>query len=75
VFGKVLSMNNDLNPRRTQMTVAIFAAVVAIVIIAAFATTIHRVDTRQTSRDLPAGTIGLARPHPPLDRSPGEPIK
>ena len=71
-------MNNDLNwnnRRRTHTTLAIFAVVVAVTIIAALATTIHRVDTRQTSSDLPPGTIGLAHPHPPLDRAPGEPVK
>jgi hypothetical protein len=71
-------MNNDLNwnvRRRTQMTLAIFAAIVAVAIIAALATTIRRVDTRQISSDLPPGTIGLAHPHPPLDRSPGEAVK
>jgi hypothetical protein len=69
-------MNNDLNwnnRRRTQTTLAIFAAVVAVAIIAAFATTIHRVDTGQISSDLPPGTTGLA--HPPLDRGPGEAVK
>jgi hypothetical protein len=70
-------MNNDFNwsnQRRTQMTLAIFAVIVATAIIAAFATTIHRVDTRQTNSDLPPGTIGLAHPHPPLDKGPGEPV-
>jgi len=70
-------MNNDFNwsnQRRTQMTLAIFAVIVATAIIAAFATTIHRVDSRQTSSDLPPGTIGLAHPHPPLDKGPGEPV-
>jgi hypothetical protein len=71
-------MNNDLNwsnPRGTHRTLAVFAIVVAVVIVAAFAVTIHRVDTRQTSSDPPPGTIGLARPHPPLDRAPGEPVR
>jgi hypothetical protein len=71
-------MNNDLNwshRRRTHITLEIFAIIVAIAIIAAFAATIHRVDTRPASSDLPPGTIGLARPHPPLDRGPGEPVK
>jgi hypothetical protein len=71
-------MNNDLNRsnrRRTQTVVAIFAAVVALAIVAAFATTVHHVDMRQTNNDFPPGTTGLARPHPPLDRSPGEPVK
>jgi hypothetical protein len=77
-FPEVLSMNNDLNwnnRRRTHITLAVFAVVVAVAIIAALATTIRRVDTRQTSSDLPPGTIGLAHPHPPLDRAPGEPVK
>jgi hypothetical protein len=77
-FPEVLSMNNDLNwnnRRHTHITLAIFAVVVAVAIIAALATTIHRVDTRQISSDLPPGTIGLAHPHPPLDRAPGEPVK
>jgi hypothetical protein len=65
---------NWSNQRRTQMTLAIFAIIVATAIIAAFATTIHRVDTRQTNSDLPPGTIGLAHPHPPLDKGPGEPV-
>jgi hypothetical protein len=75
---EVLSMNDDLNwsrRGRTHMTLAIFAVIVAVAIIAAFAATIQRVDTRQTSSDMPPGTIGLAHPHPPLDRGPGEPVK
>jgi len=46
---------NWSNQRRTQMTLAIFAIIVATAIIAAFATTIHRVDTRQTNSDLHRG--------------------
>jgi hypothetical protein len=71
-------MNNDLNwgnQRRPHFVLAVFAVIVAVAIIAAFAATIHRVDTRQTSSDLPPGTIGLAHPHPPLDKSPGNPVK
>jgi hypothetical protein len=71
-------MNSDLNwsnQRRTRITLTIFAVIVAAAIVAAFATTIHRVDTRQASGDLPPGTIGLAHPHPPLDKSPGNPVK
>jgi hypothetical protein len=71
-------MSNDLNwsnRRRTHITLEIFAIIAAIAIIAAFAATIHRVDTRPTSSDLPPGTIGLAHPHPPLDRGPGEAVK
>jgi hypothetical protein len=71
-------MNSDLNwsnQRRTRITLTIFAVIVAAAIVTAFATTIHRVDTRQASGDLPPGTIGLAHPHPPLDKSPGNPVK
>jgi hypothetical protein len=71
-------MNNDLNwnnRRHTHMTLAIFAIVVAVAIVAGLLATIHHVDTRQTSSDLPPGTTGLAHPHPPLDRGPGEPVK
>jgi hypothetical protein len=71
-------MNNDLNwsnQRRTRATLAIFAVIVAAAIIAVFAATIQRVDTRLISSDLPPGTIGLAHPHPPLDKGPGNPVK
>jgi hypothetical protein len=70
-------MNNDLNwsnRRYTHMTLAIFATIAAVAIVAVLIATIHHVDTGQTSRDLPPGTIGLAHPHPPLDRGPGEPV-
>jgi hypothetical protein len=68
-------MHNDLNRSSRRRTFEIFAIIVAVAIIAAFAATIHRVDTRQISSDLPPGTIGLAHPHPPLDKAPGEPVK
>jgi hypothetical protein len=71
-------MNNDLNwngRRHTQTTLAIFAVIVVVVIVAVLATTIHHVDTGQAGSDLPPGTIGLAHPHPPLDRGPGEAVK
>jgi hypothetical protein len=71
-------MHNNLNRssrRRTLTTLEIFAIIVAVAIIAAFAAAIHRVDTRQISSDLPPGTIGLAHPHPPLDKAPGEAVK
>jgi hypothetical protein len=71
-------MHNNLNRssrRRTLTTLEIFAIIVAVAIIAAFPAAIHRVDTRQISSDLPPGTIGLAHPHPPLDKAPGEAVK
>ena len=65
-------MNNDRKSHRTAM--AIFAVILAVAIIAAFITTIG-VDTKQASNDGQPGTIGLARPHQPLDRAPGEPVR
>jgi hypothetical protein len=71
----------DSNPeqaadRHTRVAIlAIFAAILAVAIIAAFITTLDGVDTRHAS-DIPQpGTIGLARPHAPLDRAPGEPVR
>jgi energy-converting hydrogenase Eha subunit F len=55
--------------------VSIFAVVLAIVIVVAFATTIHGVDTtRVTSNDVPPGVTGLSQPHAPLDRAPGRAV-
>jgi uncharacterized membrane protein len=53
-----------MNTRRTVL--AIFAITLVIAVIAAFLTTLHNVDTGSTSIEAPPGTIGLARPHPPL---------
>ena len=64
-------MNNDRKSHRTAM--AIFAVILAVAMIAAFITTI--VDTKQASNVAQPGTIGLAKPHPPLDRAPGEPLR
>jgi hypothetical protein len=51
----------------THRTVlAIFATVLAIAVVAAFLTALRNVDTRSASIEAPPGTIGLARPHPPL---------
>ena len=52
-----------MNTHRTVL--AIFIALV-IAVIAAFLTTLYNVDTRSASVEAPPGTIGLARPHPPL---------
>jgi len=71
-------MDDDLsrsNRRNSHLILGIFAGIVAIAIIAAFAATIHGLDTRQTSNDVPLGTIGLAHPHPPLDKGPQEPVR
>jgi hypothetical protein len=71
-------MNNDLDGRsrrRTDRTLVIFAVAAAMAGVVALLTTIHSVDSRRTSNGAAPGTTGLARPHPPLDRSPGEPLK
>jgi hypothetical protein len=49
-----------------RTSVILFAVVLVITVVAAFLTTIQHVDIRQASSDAPPGTIGLARPHPPL---------
>jgi hypothetical protein len=53
-----------MNTHRTVL--AIYATALVIAAIAAFMTTLHNVDTRSVSFEAPPGTIGLARPHPPL---------
>jgi hypothetical protein len=65
-------MQNDQQSQRTA--VAVLAAVLTVVLIVAFVTTFQRVDTGSVANETPPGTTGLARPHPPLDRAPGEPI-
>ena len=54
---------------------AIFAVILAVAMIATFITTIEGVDTKQASNVAQPGTTGLAHPHPPLDRAPGEPVR
>jgi hypothetical protein len=53
-----------MNTHRTAL--AIFATALAIAVLAALLTTLHNVDTRSASSEAQPGTIGLARPHPPL---------
>jgi hypothetical protein len=65
-------MSKERNSHRTA--VLLFAVAVAIAIVAAFVTTLERVDTRTANIQTPPGTTGLARPRPPLDRAPGQPI-
>jgi hypothetical protein len=61
-------MYNDRRSHRTA--VALFA--VAVIIAAAFITTFESIGSRHVSNEAQPGTIGLARPHAPLDRAPGE---
>jgi hypothetical protein len=65
-------MSNERNSHRT--TVILFAVAMIIAILAAFVTTLERVDTRTANTETPPGTTGLAKAHPPLDRAPGQPV-
>lgn len=51
---------------------AIFAAALVIAVVAAYLTMLRNVDTRSASTDALPGTIGLARPHPPLPPHTGQ---
>jgi len=55
-------------------TVVLFAVAVIIAVLAAFVITLERVDTRAVNNETPPGTTGLAKPRPPLDRAPGQPV-
>jgi hypothetical protein len=63
-------MDKDRRSHRTA--VALFAIAVIIAVVAAFITTFEATDYRHVSNEPQPGTIGLARPHAPLDRAPGE---
>jgi hypothetical protein len=65
-------MSNERNGHRTA--IILFAVAVIIAILAAFVTTIERIETRTASNETPPGTTGLAKPRPPLDRAPGRPV-
>jgi hypothetical protein len=60
--------------RSYRIAVAIFAIALAVALIAALVTTLKNADTRHASNVAQPGTIGLAKPHQPLDRAPGEPL-
>jgi hypothetical protein len=66
-------MSNDRNIHRTAVT--IFAVALALALTAAFVTTVEHVDIRHANNEAQPGTIGLAKPHAPLDRAPGEPVR
>ena len=53
-----------MNTHRTVL--AIFATALVIAVLAASLTMLRNVDTRSASTEAALGTIGLARPHPPL---------
>ena len=54
--------------------VALFAATVIMGLLAVTVMTFDWGDTRMASNDTPPGAAGLARPHPPLYRAPGQPL-
>lgn len=58
-----------------RVALVLSAVALAVAIVVASTATLERVNTRTASSDAPPGTVGLARPHPPLDRAAGEPIQ
>ena len=65
-------MSNERNNHGTA--IVLFAIAVIIVTLVALVTTFERVDTRTASNETSPGTTSLAKPHPPLDRAPGQPL-
>jgi hypothetical protein len=65
-------MSNERNSHR--IAVILFAVAMMIAILAAFVATLERVDTRTANNETPPGATGLAKPRPPLDRAPGQPV-
>lgn len=61
-----------MDQHRTALV--LFAAALVTVIVIASAVTMERVNVRTASSDAPPYTMGLARPHQPLDRAPGQPL-
>ena len=61
-----------MNEHRTALV--LFAVALGVAIAVAYVTTLERVNTHKVSNEAMPGTTGLARPHPQLDRAPGEPI-
>ena len=53
--------------QKTGIPKQVFEVILAVAIIAAFITTLEGVDTRHAGNVTQPGTIGLAKPHPPLD--------
>src|SRR3954451_21014305 len=58
---------------QNRMTLVLSAVALAVAIVATI--TMERVNMPALSNDAAPGTVGLARPHPPLDRAAGEPIQ
>jgi hypothetical protein len=60
-----------------HLTVMTFAILLVAIVALALITTLNRVDvkTADLNTDHLPGTIGLAHPHPPLQRAPSEPTR
>jgi hypothetical protein len=65
-------MANERN--RSSTAFVLFALVVIAAIFAALLTALERYGTRTAHDETPPGTKGLTKPHPPLDRAPGQPV-
>jgi hypothetical protein len=57
-----------------RMALMLFAIAVVIAMVAAFFTTLDRIETKTASNEAPPGATGLAKPRPPMDRAPGQPV-
>ncbi len=66
-------MSNKRNGEHSA-PVVLFGAAVIIALLAVTVMTFERGDTRTASNETPPGTTGLAKPRPPLDRAPGQPV-
>jgi hypothetical protein len=65
-------MSNERNNHR--IPIVLFAIAVTMAILTAFVTTFEQIDKRTANNETPPGTTGLAKPRPPLDRAPGQPV-
>ena len=65
-------MSNERKSHR--IAIVLFAVAVMIAIVVAFVTPPEQADTGAANNETPPATTGLAKPHPPLDRSPGQPV-
>jgi len=65
-------MSNERKSHR--IAVVLFAAAVIIAIVVAFVTPPEQAGTGTANNETPPATTGLAKPHPPLDRSAGQPV-
>jgi hypothetical protein len=54
--------------------VVMFGTILLLTILAGAVMTFEQADPLTTSDGTPPGTTGLAKPHPPLDRAPGQPV-